>query len=102
MLLVVDILVTGSKDTCIKRWNVYLEKLTVIKTEALKKCLSMPSSTMTPNTLICTHTQVGHDKDINAISVSPKDRLVATGSEDKTIKVGSEDTPVVRIVRVPQ
>jgi U3 small nucleolar RNA-associated protein 13 len=32
-------------------------------------------------------TRVAHDKDINAIAISPNDRLVATGSQDKCIKL---------------
>lgn len=32
-------------------------------------------------------TEIAHDKDINSVSVSPNDRLIATGSQDKTAKV---------------
>jgi WD40 repeat protein len=28
-----------------------------------------------------------HDKDINTIAVSPNDKIIATGSQDRTIKV---------------
>ena len=31
--------------------------------------------------------QIAHDKDINSVCVSPNDKLVATGSQDKTAKV---------------
>ena len=53
----------------------------------LQPSLDSPSSIMAPNSLVCSHTQVGHEKDINAVAVHHKDKLVATGSEDKTIKV---------------
>lgn len=32
-------------------------------------------------------TEIAHDKDINSVSVSPNDKLIATGSQDKTAKV---------------
>ena len=32
-------------------------------------------------------TEKAHDKDINAITVAPNDKLIATGSQDKTAKV---------------
>jgi WD40 repeat protein len=32
-------------------------------------------------------TEIAHDKDINSVSVSPNDRFIATGSQDKTAKV---------------
>ena len=32
-------------------------------------------------------TERAHDKDINSITVSPNDKLIATGSQDKTAKV---------------
>jgi WD40 repeat protein len=32
-------------------------------------------------------TEIAHDKDINSVSVSPNDKFIATGSQDKTAKV---------------
>ncbi|ETE65343.1 Transducin beta-like protein 3 [Ophiophagus hannah] len=32
-------------------------------------------------------TEVAHDKDVNSVAVSPNDKLVATGSQDKTAKL---------------
>ncbi|KAA0199861.1 hypothetical protein HAZT_HAZT003310 [Hyalella azteca] len=99
-----DILISGSKDTCIKRWLINEEKLTVIKKElleeakkkrskdaAIKQELISSADAMVPNSLVCAATQVGHEKDINCICVAPKDKLVATASEDRTIKVWSGD-----------
>jgi U3 small nucleolar RNA-associated protein 13 len=34
-------------------------------------------------------TEIAHEKDINSVSVSPNDKLIATGSQDKTAKVSS-------------
>ena len=33
------------------------------------------------------HTEIAHEKDINCVTVSPNDRLISTGSQDKTAKV---------------
>lgn len=33
-------------------------------------------------------TEKAHDKDINSIALAPNDKLLATGSQDKTAKVG--------------
>jgi U3 small nucleolar RNA-associated protein 13 len=32
-------------------------------------------------------TEIAHDKDINSVCISPNDKLIATGSQDKTAKV---------------
>ena len=37
--------------------------------------------------LTCSHSVRGHDKDINCVSLSPNDALLASGSQDKTIKL---------------
>lgn len=33
------------------------------------------------------HTTLAHQKDINSVNISPNDKLIATGSQDKTAKV---------------
>lgn len=33
------------------------------------------------------HTTLAHQKDINSVTISPNDKLIATGSQDKTAKV---------------
>ncbi|XP_024940817.1 transducin beta-like protein 3 isoform X3 [Cephus cinctus] len=38
-------------------------------------------------TINVTHTELAHEKDINSIAVSPNDRFIATGSQDKTAKL---------------
>ena len=39
----------------------------------------------------CVYTVKAHEKDINCVAVSPNDKLVITGSLDKTAKVWSAD-----------
>lgn len=37
--------------------------------------------------LNATNTVLAHQKDINSVTVSPNDKFIATGSQDKTAKV---------------
>lgn len=64
--------VTASVDKTLKRWNL-LGPRDWDDDEALE--------------LEATASVRGHDKDINIISVAPNDSLVASGSQDKTIKL---------------
>ncbi|KAI0066551.1 WD40 repeat-like protein [Artomyces pyxidatus] len=66
-------LFTGSQDRTIKMWG-----LTSVSTTSpvadITRCKSLS-------------TTKAHDKDINALDVSPSDSLLASGSQDKTAKV---------------
>ena len=62
--------VSGSQDLTIKVWST---KINSEVTEVSKL-----------NVLV---TEQGHDKDINSVAVSPNDKLIATGSQDKTAKI---------------
>ncbi|KAH7104933.1 WD40 repeat-like protein [Auriculariales sp. MPI-PUGE-AT-0066] len=64
---------TGSQDRTIKMWD--LAQLDF----SAKSSASIKLSSMT--------TQKAHERDINALDVSPNDVLVASGSQDKTVKV---------------
>ena len=41
--------------------------------------------------LQATHSVRGHDKDINTVALSPNDAILASGSQDKTIKIWKAD-----------
>ncbi|XP_015595492.1 transducin beta-like protein 3 isoform X2 [Cephus cinctus] len=62
--------VSASQDSCIKLWN-------------LPEKLNFDEEV----TINVTHTELAHEKDINSIAVSPNDRFIATGSQDKTAKL---------------
>lgn len=66
-------LFTGSQDRTVKMWDI--------------STLSSPTSTSTPTRPKSILTQIAHDKDINSLDVSPNDKLLATGSQDKTAKI---------------
>ncbi|CAD6590075.1 MAG: U3 small nucleolar RNA-associated protein 13 [Alectoria sarmentosa] len=72
-------LLTGSQDRTIKRWNV-------------PKTSSSSSRAL--------YTRKAHDKDINAISLSPTSSLFASASQDRTVKIWStEEGEVQGILR---
>lgn len=73
-------LLTGSQDRTVKRWNI-----------------SNPSSSSSSRAL---YTRKAHDKDINAISLSPTSSLFASASQDRTVKIWStEEGEVQGILR---
>lgn len=69
-------LVSASQDSTIKLWK-------------LPGKLSAESPDTPPATLEIQSTEIGHEKDINCVAVSPNDKLLASGSLDKTVKVWS-------------
>ena len=53
-----------------------------------------------PVVLSSTHSVRAHDKDINCVQLSPEDQIVATGSQDKTVKLWqSADLTSVAVLR---
>jgi U3 small nucleolar RNA-associated protein 13 len=74
--------VTGSDDRTVKCWDM------------------ATGTTTTPLTPRSMYTQKAHDKDINAIDISPDDRLFVTASQDRTIKVFNlEDGQVLGVLK---
>jgi U3 small nucleolar RNA-associated protein 13 len=63
---------SASSDKTLKLWRLNINEL---------------SNTTEMLTLESENSVRAHDKDINAVTVSPNDALVATGSQDKTIKL---------------
>ena len=71
---------TGSQDRTIKMWDLSAVPLLCARTnsdggeETVVRCHSLT-------------THKAHEKDINALDVAPNDRLLASGSQDRTAKV---------------
>jgi len=79
-------LVSGSQDTCLKMWRLDPEELAVSDKDS--------------TSLTVLHTAVAHDKDINSVCVSPNDKLIATGSQDKSAKIwDSTDFRLLGVMR---
>lgn len=66
---------TGSQDRTVKMWDL---------SSTVPSPTTTPHETHRPKSLL---TQIAHEKDINSLDVSPNDKLLATGSQDKTAKV---------------
>lgn len=66
--------VSASQDSCLKIWG-----------------LPMDLASNEERSLNAIHTVLAHQKDINCVTVSPNDKLIATGSQDKTAKLWSAD-----------
>ena len=64
--------VSGSQDQTLKLWN-FKNLQSSDKHEPLK--------------LTAKYTQLAHEKDINSVDISPNDKLIVTGSQDKTAKL---------------
>jgi U3 small nucleolar RNA-associated protein 13 len=75
-------LVSGSQDTCLKMWKL------------------SPTQQEGDQNLSVLHTAVAHDKDINAVCISPNDNLIASGSQDKVAKIwSSSDLKLLGVLR---
>lgn len=67
-------LVSGSQDCTVKVWDVP-ESLSDVGSE--------------PAVMSARHTEKAHDKDVNSVAISPNDKLLVSGSQDRTAKLWS-------------
>lgn len=67
-----NFVVSASQDQTMKLWNF--------------KTLQSPNHDE-PLKLTAKYTQLAHEKDINSVDISPNDKLIVTGSQDKTAKL---------------
>lgn len=45
------------------------------------------------------HTELAHQMDINCVAVSPNDKMIATGSQDKTAKLFTDDLTLLGVLK---
>lgn len=72
-----EYILTGSNDLTVKKWAIPKPKA---------------DDTLPHNIKTSEYTRHAHEKDINALSVSPNDSVFATASYDKTCKIWDVDT----------
>mmetsp|Transcript_2840 Transcript_2840/g.3333 ORF Transcript_2840/g.3333 Transcript_2840/m.3333 type:complete len:1088 (-) Transcript_2840:185-3448(-) len=70
-------IVTASKDKTLKRWN--------LPGSSVLEDIATTNLDMKLLTVSCSIR--AHEKDINIVSIAPNDSLIATGSQDKTVKL---------------
>ena len=74
-----------AQDQCVKLWD---DPLSFSREQQdISDILGVRQPVQCDTELNCKSTITSHEKDINCIAVSRKDRYVATGSRDKTIKL---------------
>uniref|UniRef100_A0A8D0CJK8 Transducin beta like 3 n=1 Tax=Scleropages formosus TaxID=113540 RepID=A0A8D0CJK8_SCLFO len=71
-----NFLVSGSQDCTIKVWE-------------LPESFGAGGQTGIAEQIVARVTEKGHDKDVNSLAISPNDKLVASGSQDRTAKLWS-------------
>jgi U3 small nucleolar RNA-associated protein 13 len=81
----VPLLLSASRDRTIKGWD--LSTLLVASSRRSVESSSASSAAPTPISLPALFTYKAHDQEINSIALAPTDMLIATGSQDKTIKL---------------
>ncbi|KAF7267538.1 hypothetical protein GWI33_019244 [Rhynchophorus ferrugineus] len=85
--------VSAGQDTCLKLWELPKnmdEKLKKLETtEDVSKVIS----------LNCIYTAVAHEKEINSVSISPNDKLIASASQDKTVKLWNEKLELLGVLK---
>ncbi|XP_065342495.1 transducin beta-like protein 3 [Cloeon dipterum] len=72
-------LYSGAQDNCIKAWEI--------------------KNSDGQYTLSSKHSVIAHDKEINGLSVSPNDKIVASASQDKTAKLWNSDLTLIGTLR---
>ncbi|TIB66367.1 hypothetical protein E3P78_00121 [Wallemia ichthyophaga] len=80
-------LISATQDRIIKLWDLSVLGGVVDEVKEDEGDSAAPTSTTNPHLLSSYTTQRIHEKDINALDISPDSRYLATGSQDRTAKL---------------
>jgi len=77
--------VSGSRDRTLKLWNA--QNLLSLSSASASKSDADEKSSLVPIPVVVS--KFAHEKDINTLAVAPNDKLIASGGQDKSIRVWS-------------
>lgn len=82
-------LFTGSQDNCVKLWDLSALPCVDKRFDKISHVQDLNAS----------YTEIAHSKDINSLAVSPNDKLLASCSQDKTIKLWTENLTLLGVLK---
>lgn len=96
--------ISASQDTCLKLWEIpenIEDKLGTCDGQPEKsKKKKTEQSVLNENTILnCAQTAIGHQKEINCVSISPNDKIIASASQDKTVKLWTDKLEFVGVLK---
>ena len=82
--------VSGAGDKILKRWSIPIRKF---------EAYGAPEDVREQITISAGHSVRAHDKDINTVAIAPNDSLIASGSQDHSIRLwkASDLSPVTTL-----
>lgn len=77
--------ISGSHDRTLKRWVLNMDAIN--KSMAVAEQQQQQQQEMPLDYLVTSHSTRAHEKDINSVASAPNDSVIASGSQDRTIKL---------------
>jgi U3 small nucleolar RNA-associated protein 13 len=94
-------MISGASDKILKRWSLPVHSFpsSIPSSSSSSSSSSLVRHILPIQKLVCSHSIRAHDKDINCITVSPNDSIIASASQDKSIRLWSSDelTPLATL-----
>jgi len=92
-------IISGGVDLVLKRWVLPPLPTHSSVDTTTDSDPTDPSTGQKEHYLLCSHSVRGHDKDINTLASAPNDSIIASGSQDKKIKLwNSHDLSLITVL----